>query len=133
MSDETKPKQAKKGPDLDTPAGLKELLRVLRPLAVTYNEARLEEAQRWSVQRERSHVTPDGTEGYAEAREATDVTIRARRELADTLTRMVLRGHAADCPCTLCLLERRTLEGLPVRVEPPNRRRKDSKKGGGRG
>ena len=131
MNDKSKlPTPPEKGPNLLTLQGLKELLRVLLPLAVRYDEARHEEHQRWSVHRERRVTSPSGAEGYADALTSSDISLRARRELSDTVVRLLVRGHAAECPCTTCHLERRTLESLPASMPEE---RKGARKGGRRG
>lgn len=108
----------KKGPDLDTEEGLRQLCEILRFLAVDYDEARLEESLAWSRFQDAKEVSRDVTPGLAEhtdAIAAREVAIRSRRRLADTVARLLVRGHAADCTCRTCTLEARAVE-MPLRL-----------------
>lgn len=104
------------GPNLDSAKGLQELRRLLLPLAMAYEEARIEEAHAWQRFQDQRLVDPGppphALAEYRAAVESRDVSIKARRALADGVVRMMVRGHAVDCACLICTLERKMLETL---------------------
>lgn len=58
------------------------------------------------------------TPAHRRAVEAQDALIRTRRELADVVVRVLLRGHPADCSCRTCSRERALCSAVFLNIPP---------------